>query len=376
MDFSVKSMAVFGVFFGIVAAILLFVLLTTPAPAGIEGGEGNGIELGGKGIEVIELAVADCADCVSFDLFLEQLSDLNKEFEHRVVEFDSVEGKELIEDYNIESVPTIVVLSAEPDLFGNWSEVGSVEDDNVLVFRARIPVYWDLTEKKFVGLVDIVRIVDSSCAECSDPLQSAELQLLFQNIKLGKVRDIESDSSEGKELLKSYHLDFVPAVIFSPGLRDYDFFEQFSPLGSVESDGSFVIREKMPPYKDIDSNSVKGLLNLAMIESSSCWACRDSKDLLEFLTSRLGLRFADVQVFDVNSQAAAFAVEEYAVQFAPAAIISGGLFEYRGMEETFPQIGRVFVDGSYVFDDPLLLGAGYYFDFNSGQIVEVSSQAS
>jgi len=368
-------MAGFGVFFAAIAGIVLFIFLN-PAPVAVEEGEGNGIELGETGIEVIELSVADCADCVSFDLFLEQLSDLNKEFEHRVIEFDSIEGKEFVDDYNIVGVPTIIVLNAEGRLFENWSEVGSVEDDNALVFRAKIPVYWDLSKEKFVGLVDVTQIIDSSCVECLNPLQGAELQLLLQNIKVGGAKEIESGSSEGKELLKKYHLDFVPAVIFSSGLRDYDLFEQFSPLGSVESDGSFVVREKMPPYKDLDSNSVKGLLGLAMIESSSCWACADSKDLLEFLTSRLGLRFAEVQVFDVNSQAAAFAVEEYSVRYAPAAIISGDLFEYAGMEETFPQIGRVFVDGSYVFDDPLLLGAGYYYDFNSGQIVEVSSQAN
>ncbi len=323
-------------------------------------------------IELIELSVRDCNQCVSFDLFKKQLHDLNKEFDFKKVYFDSNEGRELVKEYSIESVPTIILKNVPKNLFGNWRRVGSIEADGSLVFRAKIPAYWDLKKKRLVGLVSLTEIVDSSCEKCFDPLQSREMKLLLANIKVKKTRKIEADSFDGRKLIEKYHLGFAPALIFSGELRDYNFFNQFASLGSIESDGSFVVRTKMPPYKDLDSNTVKGLLSITVIEPTQCWACRDAKDMLAFLNTKLGLRFSNISVIDANSANAKALSNQYSIQYAPAALIAGNISLYPGMEDTWPKIGRVFKDGVYAFDNPLLLGQGYYYDFNSGKIVTVS----
>lgn len=378
---SSKKMFFLGIVIGIIVLLfLIFQFSGTPMfSLPTQSMEGEGQEqapVAVKKIELIELNVKDCNQCVSFELFKQQLRDLNREFELKEIAFDSNEGKRLIEEYSIEFVPTIILKSVPAGLFGNWSEVGSVEEDGSLVFRAKIPVYWDLKEKRFVGLVSITELVDSSCENCFDPLQSNEMQLLLSNIKVMEVKRIDVNSLEGKKLLEKHHLDFAPALVFSREVRDYNFFNQFAPLGSIESDGSFVIRKKCPPYRDLDSNQVRGLLSLTIIEPTQCWACRDAKDMLNFLNLRLGLRFFNISVIDANSSDALYLSEQYSVQYAPAALIQGDLMLYEGMQDTWPKIGRVFKDGVYAFDNPLLLGQGYYYDFNSGQIVTVSSQQS
>jgi len=372
---SSKKMAALGAVAGIIIVLAVVAVYFGPgAPQEPGDGEPTPIDVSLGKIELIELKKEDCNACLSFETFKQQLSDLNREFDFREIEFESEEGKALIEEYSIKFVPTIILKNAPADLFANWPDAGSTEEDGALVFRAEIPVYWSLEEQRLIGRVNVTEIIDSSCTACFDPLQSQELQLLLANIKVREARGVEADSAEGKALLKKYFLDFAPSVIFSKEIRDYNFFDQFAPLGSVESDGSFVVRQKVPPYMDLDSNTVKGLLAVTVIENTQCWACKDSKDMLSFLNQSLGLRFSDVSVIDVNTEDARFLSEQYSIQFAPAAVITGELMLYAGMEETFPQIGRVFQDGVYAFDNPLLLGEGYYYDFNSGEIITVSAQ--
>jgi hypothetical protein len=377
MDFSFKAMALLGAVLGMAVAVLLVLQLNDGGQALLPGGTPESSATPPAAlpkIELIELKVKGCNQCVSFDLLKQQLKDLNKEFDYSEALFDSTEGKQLIEKYSIEFAPTIIVKNAPASLFGNWKDVGSVESDGAMVFRSKVPVYWDLKEQRFAGLVNVTEITDSSCTNCFSQLQSSELSLLLANIKVLESKKADVGSAEGKELLEKYNLDFAPAAVFSREVRDYNFFQQFASLGSIESDGSFVVRKKFPPYKDIDSNAVKGLLSITLIESSQCWACKDAKDLLEFLNSKLGLRFADIAVIDANSDSARYLAEQYSVQYAPAALIQGDLKQYEGIEETWPKIGRVFKDGVYAFDNPLLLGEGYYFDLNSGQIVTASAQ--
>ncbi|MFH1235033.1 MAG: hypothetical protein V1493_05485 [Candidatus Diapherotrites archaeon] len=378
MDFSFKAMALLGAVLGMAVAVLLVLQLNDGGLALLPGTpkeSGQGLSPTPlQKIELFELKVKDCNQCVSFDLLKQQLMDLNKEFDYREALFDSAEGKQLIEKYAIEFAPTIIVKNAPANLFGNWKDVGSVEADGAMVFRSKVPVYWDLKEQRFAGLVNVTEITDSSCGNCFSQLQSGELSLLLANIKVLESKKVDVGSTEGKELLKKYHLDFVPAAIFSPEVGDYNFFQQFASFGSIESDGSFVVRKKFPPYKGLDSNAVKGLLSITLIESPQCWACKDAKDLLAFLNSKLGLRFADIIVIDANSESARYLAEQYSVQYAPAALIQGDLALFEGMEETWPKIGRVFKDGVYAFDNPLLLGEGYYYDFNSGLIVAASAQ--
>ncbi|GEM_PF-1369487 len=360
-----------------IAVVMLFYWVTYIVPEQtVKKTQTVQVQTAASKIELIELSVRDCNQCVSFELFKKQLHDLNKEFDFKKVYFDSNEGKELTKEYSIESVPTIIIKNASKSLFGNWDEVGSIEGDGSLVFRARIPVYWDLKQKRFAGLVNATELVDSSCASCFDPLQSNEMQLLLKNIKVKSVKRVEAGSVNGKKIVEKYHLGFVPALIFSREIRDYNFFSQFAPLGSIEADGSFVVRTKFPPYKDLDSNTVKGLLSVTVIEPTQCWACRDAKDLLSFLNSRLGLRFSNVSVIDANTASARTLSDQYSIQYAPAALITGNINLYPGMEDAFPKIGRVFKDGVHAFDNPLLLGQGYYYDFNSGEIVTVKPKTA
>ncbi len=353
----------------------LFSLLVPQPAEQLEQGEAQKSELTPlPEIEVIELQVPDCNLCLSFDLFKSQLRDLNIILKTRNIQYNSEEAKELIKKYNIKAVPTII-LKGDTDkinILKNWGEFGTIEND-ALVFRNHTPVYYDLEKKRFVGAVRLIELVDRTCTACLDPVRISEIAQLLSNIKLASFETIDINSSEGKELAKKHFIDFVPALIFSAEIADYNK-DAFSSLGSFSRDGSFVVRKRYAPYKELSTGEVRGLLSLAVIEVSNCWACKDARDMLNFLNTKLGLSFANLNVYDANSFIARKFIEDYAIQYLPAAIVTGDTKAYTIFSETWPKIGKAFVDGSYVLDGYPWLGPGYYYDLNTGEAVLAQQQ--
>jgi hypothetical protein len=353
----------------------LFSLLAPQSAEQFEQGEAQKSELTSQPkIEVIELQVPDCNLCLNFDTFKNQLRHLDIALQESTLPYNSEEAKELIEKYDIKAVPTIIVRGDinKVDALKNWEDIGTIESD-ALVFRNNVPVYYDLEKKRFIGAVRLIELIDPSCTNCLDPLRTIEMSQLLSAIKLVSFRRVDVNSTEGQELIRKYFIDFAPALIFSAEIADYNK-DLFSYLGSFSPNGSFIVRKKYPPYKDLPSGEVRGLLSLAIIEVSNCWACKDAKDMLNFLNTKLGLSFANLTVYDANTFIAQEFIKNYSIQYLPAAIVTGDTKSYELFKETWPKIGKVFVDGSYVLDGYPWLGAGYYYDLNTGEVVLASQQ--
>ena len=93
------------------------------------------------GVSVTELVDATCTDCYNVSM---HQGLLKTKFAMRLTEistFDvsSEDGKALISKYKITKVPTIVISNdalAYPNFDQIWEQVGSIESDGSLVFRA------------------------------------------------------------------------------------------------------------------------------------------------------------------------------------------------------------------------------------------------
>ncbi|MCX8189705.1 MAG: hypothetical protein N3F05_00550 [Candidatus Diapherotrites archaeon] len=319
-------------------------------------------------IEIVEITLHDCNGCLNFEYLKAQLKDMDIRLDEKKIYYPDDEAKKLIGKYSIKALPTIIVRGDFKglDIFKNWSSFGYVLND-ALVFDNNIPVYYDLDSKRFVGAVRIIELVDGSCEQCKEPFELLSALTSQSGINVVDFKRIDVNTDEGKELAKKHYIDFVPSLIFSKEISDYNLGEYIG-IGTFGPDGSFVVREKFPPYKDLKSGTVKGLLYVTIIEHSFCWACQGAKEMLAFLRNNLGLSFKEILVYDFNSPEAKKLIENYGISYIPAALVFGDTSEYKLFSEHWPKLGIVFKDGVYMLDDYKLLGEGYYFDLNSYQI--------
>lgn len=217
-------------------------------------------------VNLIIIAKEDCEECFDMSGLSQQLEMIGMVVvDEKTVEYDSKEGKALIEEYEITKIPTMI-LSEDAILYDQikaaWDQVGSVEDDGKLVMREVNPPFYDLEAKKVKGIVDITYIVDEDCEECYDPKQ---FKTYFgQQIGVGfdDEETIDVSSDEGKELIKTYNITLVPTVIFSKDLGEYPAVKQlWSQLGKIVN-GKYVFTTvdqlKNIYYKDLATGEIMG----------------------------------------------------------------------------------------------------------------------
>lgn len=100
---------------------------------------------------------SDCYDVMSNKKILEGSYGV-KLVNETTIDVSSKEGKELIEKYKIEKVPTFFVnneIAVYQALLSVWKDIGSIESDGMYVFRVvdQLGTYYDLETKETVSPV-------------------------------------------------------------------------------------------------------------------------------------------------------------------------------------------------------------------------------
>lgn len=380
VSFNVNHLKIFGVIF-VVLLVGFFIFSTSFVPIPADGQETDSQPVASESAEIqlIELTHAECTakQCISLQSVSEELKGLlaeaNAVVSEETVLFDSERGSELIEEYSISKLPSLIVLGETDkvaDLQSNWVSFGygSQEGDGALVLRSQLPVFFDLTEERFVGAVNMVTLTYSDCTQCSAPISKGEFAALGVKI----VEEVQADisSETGAALVNNYNITKVPTVILTSELKDYDGYESFLDIASEEEDGSFVFREANPVYYDLAEGSLAGNLFIIYIEDSSCEDCFKSGTLQNFLRNAFGLKTHQEDVIDYTSSAAEPLIEKYSITKIPTAVISGDVEAYYLLRTVWPNWGIVGEDGAYVFTQMQNLGQGSYTDLESGEIVQ------
>jgi hypothetical protein len=90
-------------------------------------------------VDLILLDDSSCSECDDVEIHKSILARLGLAIgEEETIDTSSEQGKQLISQYNLESVPTII-LTGDLEVYENldnvWPQVGTVEDDGAYVFR-------------------------------------------------------------------------------------------------------------------------------------------------------------------------------------------------------------------------------------------------
>lgn len=208
----------------------------------------------------LTLITNDCENCYDMNQIVSFIKSQNvKIILDKNLSYTDKEAQNLIGENNIKSLPALIVTGEtfQENIAALWQSLG-VKPVNGVVVVSGIPPYYNLGEKKVVGLVQVIRLTDNSCAECYDVENHMQILPRF-GIYVDKSLTYDVSSSNGKDLLKKYNITKVPTIILSKDVDVYPALTQvWNQVGTIESDGSYVFTalEQMGTYKDLDQNKV------------------------------------------------------------------------------------------------------------------------
>ncbi len=213
--------------------------------------------------------------------------------------------------------------------------------------------------------VTLTFVEEPSCVECFDArLYQPELERL--GVVFSDVKTVTRSSKEGERFIKKYGLTQLPALIFSEELGDYPTIaDAWALIGTRGPDGSYLLQGTNPPYYDVTTGSVRGLVTVTLLDDADCAACYDPVLHLEIL-EQYGVFIAEKRVLDLSSAEGAALAARYDIAAVPTIILEGEIGLYPSIASVWPSVGRI-QDGAYIFT--ALEGMGAYKELATGDVI-------
>ena len=317
-------------------------------------------------IELTIIKNSKCRDCFDISKIVSHVKSANVNVtKETTFEFDSQEAQAILSKYKIDKVPTIVV-TGEVD---KTNIQGLEKKENALLLTRIDPPFTNAVTGKIEGRVTLYSLKDASCVKCND-LAPLINQIKLAGIKIYEQKNITPSSDDGKELIKKYNIDFAPTIILSKDAAAYDIMKKAWPqIGSKESDGSYVLRTVSPPFINLTTGKLRGIVDVIYLTDKSCTECYDVSQHKEILTNpqSFAMKLEKEETFDIGDAKGKELIAVYNITQAPTIILSDEVSTYPS-NQVLKQFFSVEKDGSYVFRK--LSSVGTYKDLTTNQIVK------
>jgi hypothetical protein len=195
------------------------------------------------------------------------------------------------------------------------------------------------------------------------------LQALRQNqIKETGLDTVYIENRSGKKLVEKYKITKVPTVLIAGELDKNAILQKAWPVLGEVIDKVFVFREVIPPYIEVASGQLKGVVNVVYLTDNSCAKCYDV-NIHNFALKNLGITPKESKTLDVSSDEGKALVEKYKIKVAPTILLFGELDEYKNLQQIWPTYGEVTSDNTYIFTKVDEMGT--YKDLVKNKVVEI-----
>lgn len=329
----------------VISLLNLFIIYTLTTPTG-SGAKAPAAPKPAE-LKIVKISSSACTDCFDVDQLVSQIKQSGVSVgSEKSLESSSSEAKALISKYAISKLPALVITGGAGK--AGLSQFAQKVDDAYVFSDAPMP-YVNASTGEVVGRVSLAIIKDSSCSGCFD-MSSLPAQLAQAGVKVSGTRVLELSSPEGRELVSKYDIKKVPAAILSKGLSAYPEIAQgWAGLGTVESDGSYVLRETIPPYVSVDTGEVVGKVSLTIVNASSCSDCFSPSGLPASFFLQAGVKVSDTRTLDSNSSEGKALIAKYNLTRLPGIVVSKDLSAYPLIMRDWGIFGSEESDGSYVW---------------------------
>lgn len=197
-------------------------------------------------------------------------------------------------------------------------------------------------------------IINPNCDDCQGVegiVQNLE-GISSLNIKEKKTLDISS--SQAQELIKSHQIKRLPALVVTGELEKSPSLKSRLADGLTETKNAYVYSNPAPPYYDVASKQVKGLVKATLIIPDNCPECNDMS-ILSTQLQQGGVVIAEEETIPQNQ--AGSLIAKYNLDKLPAYIFSKDISAYSTVTDVWSQVGKIADDGTYYITS---LSAPYY----------------
>ncbi len=303
-----------------------------------------------------------CSDCLDLSPLVGSIKNSNVKIQlQKEVLLGTDEAKALVPAYQLKKAPALVVTGEIDKLPPTTFE----KRGDGLVFEASTPPFTIIVTGEILGLITATIVNDTGCAVCFDITQYL---LLFEKagFHITNLKTVDSKSAEGESLIQTYKISKLPSVVLSKDMDVYpNITKIWSQLGTIESDGSFILREANPPYKDLDTNKIRGLIGVTYLVEANCTQCYNVL-LHKKILNNFGVIFGEEKTYDAFSETGKGVVNQYNITKVPTVILDSEGSAYPSLVRVWNQVGTI-ENGAFVFRRVESLGA--YHDLVSDQIV-------
>ena len=317
--------------------------------------------------EMVVLKDDSCFDCFNVTPVVDQINSMKVNVtSFKSVPYNQEEGSALVTKYSVKHVPSVLLIGA-PEKF---TLTGFERVDDALVLKEVRPIYIEAATGKQRGRVNITIITAAACKDCFDVVPLVK-QLKALVALRGETR-LDVSSVAAKKLIKEYNITTVPALILSKDAGEYKAItDEWPKVGTIESDGVFVVRKIPPPYVEVATGSVKGMVSVTYLEDASCKECYNVT-LHRGVLAQVGIAPEKESTVDVSSVAGKALVSKYHIEAVPTIIISSDAKEFEIFTSVWLQVGSEEDDGSYVFRNIDAIGGIAYKNMTSGRVMNAT----
>ncbi len=313
-------------------------------------------------IELTVITVSGCDDCFDITPIIDAVRGLHVKITlQNELQSDSMEAQMLIDTYSIKKLPAIILtgeLSKKEDVAIDLETLFEKVSDTTLLFEALNPPYLDVASKEIVGRVHVTALTAPDCEECKDI--SSMVTALKKVMTIADVKEVVIGSSEAEKIIAKYDLKFVPTYVISADAGLYNGFAQiWEAYGTQEDDGSFVLRQGLPPYIDSTTGEVLGFVDVIYLVDENCEDCYNVT-IHKTILQKFGMTFGDEKTVDISSADGQALLEQYSITRVPTVIVSSDAAEYPAFEQIWAQVGDTADDGSYIFTNMEQLQGAVY----------------
>lgn len=354
-------------------------LFATKTLSGIEKNIANAKEEArAANIKITKITIPNCTDCFSIDNAVSALKKQNVSIgAEKAVTAESLEGQILIKQFGVKRLPTYIATGeVTKKIIEGFVKSNGVVKNKAFVFTKVTPVFVDAATKKEMGKVTATILTDPACSQCMDPKLTVALYRKA-GVKIIEEKEVLWNSLEGQALISQYKITKLPTFLLSSDIDLYDDVKaNWTRIGTVENDKTYVARNLLLPYRDVQKGQILGLIDIIYLTDSTCSNCYDVEKVQRpILTKSFGIGFSFEQTVDVNSSEGQRLVVEYKITKVPTILLSKDVSQYAGLKNVWPSVGTVEADGRYVFREMARIGQVTYKDLATNQVVNPSNQA-